>query len=119
MKRPRDTIKTVDLLQTREPGARLLDAAQLRFRQSPWGLINGETHVEMWLIDEPVVHGGRVHDMLATSGTATRLELLSMAHAALVLAGEPELAAKIQIPNRPSFVGRQRARPEEPDASDQ
>jgi len=111
MKRPRDIIKTVDLLQTREPGTGLVGAAQIRFRQTGWGLINGETHIEMWEFD-PWDLASKEREVLVGSGTASRVELLSLAHAALVFAGEPELATQIQIPNRPSFVGRRRARPE-------
>ena len=93
----------IDLLQTREPGGHIVDSIMLILRQTAWGKINGETLIEMHRGEED---GSTARAVVgkdrAAIGTADHRVLLSLAHAALVMAEEWDIAKQIVLGNRPS-----------------
>lgn len=104
------TIKQIDLLQSREPH-RVTDSARLVFRQNAWGRANDETLISIHVVE---VDGS---DYAVASGAATAATLISLAHAALVLAGLNDIAAQLVIPNRPSATKRRSAVDKEENAN--
>ena len=89
--------KQIDLFPTREPG-QVVDPVVLVLRQTSWGARNGETRIELQVVERD----GSQYSV--GSGVAFRGTLLSLAHVILDLAGESELANQLAIPNRPSAV---------------
>ena len=91
------TRRQIDLYPTLEPKTNV-DPGVLVLRQTLWGARNGETRIELHVVEAD----GSQYSV--GSGVAYQGTLLSLAAAALELAGKPELASQVVIPNRPSAV---------------